>query len=218
MINELITLNVNGYVLKARIPEQTLNAPVLFLLHGWTGNENAMWVFASKIPEDFLLVAPRGPFPTQIRGYGWTEKHPDDRLWNVDDFTVGVNQIEELVDELPEHFPVDFSSYHLIGFSQGAALAYTIALLQPENVSSLACLAGFLPSDASNYLPGNHLNGLRVFISHGTKDQIVPVERGRNAVRELQNAGADVTYCEDDVGHKLSASCFHGIEHFYKEI
>jgi hypothetical protein len=32
----------------------------------------------------------------------------------------------------------------------------------------------------------------------------------------LEKAGATVTYCEEDVGHKLSAGCFRGLESYFR--
>jgi predicted esterase len=31
----------------------------------------------------------------------------------------------------------------------------------------------------------------------------------------LESAGADVTFCEDEVGHKVSAHCLHALEDFF---
>ena len=43
----------------------------------------------------------------------------------------------------------------------------------------------------------------------------MPVYRARESVNLFQKVGALVTYCEDDVGHKLSANCFRGLQTFY---
>ena len=116
-------------------------------------------------------------------------------------------------------FPIgNFSSFHLLGFSQGAALAYSMAILSPERINSLAGLSGFLPDGTTTRLSAGRLNGLPVFIAHGTGDDLVPVDRARAAVAQIEQAGAQVTYCEDDVGHKLSAKCFHGLEAFYQRV
>jgi predicted esterase len=55
-------------------------------------------------------------------------------------------------------------------------------------------------------------------MAHGTQDALVPVARARQARQILLEAGAQVTYCEDDVGHKLSASCFRGLETFFARL
>ena len=54
-----------------------------------------------------------------------------------------------------------------------------------------------------------------MFLAHGAFDEIVPVGRAREAVKLLGQAGAQVTYCEDDVGHKLSLSCFQSLQTFF---
>jgi phospholipase/carboxylesterase len=114
------------------------------------------------------------------------------------------------------NFPnADTSRLHLVGFSQGAALAYTMAILHPERITSLAVLSGFMPDGASSWLDTGRLQGMPVFAAHGTQDDLVPVERARKSVEMLEKAGASVTYCEDDVGHKLSVKCFRGLEAFY---
>ena len=105
-----------------------------------------------------------------------------------------------------------------MGFSQGAALAYTMAMMYPERIASLAGLSGFLPDGATTWLGPNRLKGLPVFIAHGTEDELVPIERARLSVELLEKAGATVTYCEDNVGHKLSAKCFRGLEAFYQQV
>jgi predicted esterase len=33
----------------------------------------------------------------------------------------------------------------------------------------------------------------------------------------LEQAGANVTYCEDEVGHKLSAACLRTLKDFLKD-
>ncbi len=62
------------------------------------------------------------------------------------------------------------------------------------------------------------LAGKSCFMAHGTQDELVPVARARQARQTLLEAGAKVTYCEDDVGHKLSASCFRGMGKFFENL
>jgi phospholipase/carboxylesterase len=208
------TLQLDQWVARTRQPEGSGPFPVYLLLHGLTGDEDVMWVFASRLPVNALLIAPRGLHSSQLGGYSWLPE--TGRKWPlIADFEPAVEAIQELLN--PNFFPAaDFSSLRLVGFSQGAALSYTFGLLQAEKVSALAGLSGFLPEDAPDYIVGQPLRGKRVFAAHGTQDDTVPVERARWAVQTLELAGAQVIYCEDDVGHKLSASCFNGLEGFFK--
>jgi phospholipase/carboxylesterase len=211
---DLQTIEVRGWKVRYRIPEGGGPHPVIVLLHGWTGDEDSMWVFASRLPDDHLLLAPRGLYPSTLGGYAW---HPDQERKNwphIDDFSPAVEALSDLFD----HWTVpngDFSTLRLAGFSQGAALVYSFALRYPQWITALAGLAGFLPDGAAASLDESLLDGVPVYISHGIHDKLVPVARARQAVQLLKKAGAQVTYCESDVGHKLSAGCFNGMEVFF---
>jgi phospholipase/carboxylesterase len=205
----------SGYwTIRTRQPDGEGPFPVIFLLHGWTGDENAMWVFADRLPATHLLVAPRGLYATPLGGYGWVENHK--KVWSsIADFQPAVGALSALLTEklLPD---ADFARISLVGFSQGAALSYALALLQPGCFERVAGLSGFMPTGNEILVNERSLSGKPVFIAHGAKDEIVPIEKAHQAADALELAGARVIYCEDDVGHKLSASCFHGLEVFFQ--
>ena len=208
-------VEIDGWVMRQRRPPGPGLHPVFLLLHGWTGDEDAMWVFAPRLPKDAFLIAPRGLYTTPLGGYGW---HPHEaKAWPwVDDFRPALEALLEVLNT--GHFPgADFSRpLCLAGFSQGAALAFTFALYYPQFVSRMAGLSGFLPDGALALARNQPLQGKTIFMAHGTQDELVPVARAREAADILRQAGAQVNYCEDDVGHKLSADCFKGMEAFFE--
>jgi phospholipase/carboxylesterase len=203
---------IMGIKLKYYIPVGEGQFPVILMLHGWTGDENSMWVFSSKMPAGALLISPRGLFESASGGYGWYRDSLGG-LPALEDFSEGIDQIATVLRS--NLFALgDFSRFMILGFSQGAALAYSLALLRVFNLQALAGLSGFVPDGADKLIAENPLSGLPVFVAHGTKDQIVPVGRARHGLDLLKQAGANVTYCEDEVGHKLSASCFSALREF----
>lgn len=209
-------MQIGEWVLRVRQPEGPGPHPLIVMIHGWTGDENVMWVFAPRLPQDALLVAPRGIHPTLDGGYGWetNEDRAAHRFGQVDALRPAAEALRELI--TPENFPqADFERLSLVGFSQGAAVAYTLGLLYPTWMQKLAGLAGFVPDGAEALVAGRPLEGKPVFHAHGLRDERVPVERARQAVELLEQAGARVTYCEDDVGHKLSLNCFKGLQAFF---
>lgn len=206
--------DLNGWIIRRHVPSGAGPHPVMLMLHGWTGDEDAMWIFASHLPKNCLLLAPRGLYETPLGGYGWHEHKPKAWLW-VDDFRPAMDAILELL--TPQYVPEgNLEDIRLVGFSQGAALAYSFALYYPWQIRSLAGLSGFLPDGAQALSRNRPLVDKKIFIAHGTQDELVSVGRARDAVKLLGEAGAQVTYCEDDVGHKLSASCFQGLQTFFE--
>jgi phospholipase/carboxylesterase len=199
--------------LKFAVPEGEGPFPVILMLHGWTGDENSMWIFASKMPEGSLLISPRGLFPSALGGYGWYRDSVGG-LPELGDFAEAIDLIEAIL--MSDRFSMgDFSRIKMVGFSQGAALVYSLAFRQAYPLTAVAGLSGFVPGGVEDLIEGQPLSGLPVFVAHGTKDQIVPVGRARQGTEVLKKAGAQVTYCEDDVGHRLSASCFRGLKEFF---
>lgn len=191
--------------------------PVALLLHGLTGDENVMGIFASRLPKEYLVISPRGKFRSSGGGFSWLEK--DYGAWpDIATFQGTQDQILTLLDLCQVKFDGDFSAIHVVGFSQGTALAYAFALTHPERVQTISGLAGFLPTGSGDLVDGTPLKGKRVFVSHGIQDDRVPVERARHAVKTLQRAGAEVVYCEADVGHKLDAGCFRSLGEFHKSL
>jgi predicted esterase len=65
-------------------------------------------------------------------------------------------------------------------------------------------------------ISGLPLQEKRIFIAHGTSDDIVPIRAARQTVDLLKKAGAQVEYCESDVGHKVSAICIPALEAFLR--
>lgn len=207
--NGLIDLRLGSWTLKVRPPlEGGSPHPVIFLIHGWTGDERSMWVFASRLPRSALLVAPRAPFVSnhaELDGYSWVEKRAGE-FSQVSAFAPALDSFDDLWEALANQFPeANFDNVSLMGFSQGAAFSFALAMRHPQRVARLAALASFLPAGSEDQLPA--IASVPIFVAHGTRDETVPVAMAREARQALESAGARVQYCESDTGHKLGANC-----------
>lgn len=172
--------------------------PAVVMVHGWLGNENVMWAFEQALPPGAAIFSPRAPLEA-AGGYGWwTEKD------NAQGLRHGLAALREFVIALPDAHAVDPARVMLMGFSQGAAVCGALLLSDPALVRGVALLAGFLPEVAHRWATPGLLTGRRVFITHGLKDETVPVAEARRARETFSGAGAEVTYSEYPVPHKLS--------------
>jgi phospholipase/carboxylesterase len=220
---EITTLEINGWTLQFRPGKGAGSdggkSPLVLMIHGWTGDENVMWIFAQRVPDKAMLIAPRGLYPARNGGFAWQPEFTS-RWSDFRDLIPAADRMIKLLDQLEglsDFRSVDFRQLHLMGFSQGAALVYTLALAYPERVRSLVGLAGFIPGEVISIIQEHPLLDKPVFVAHGSQDEIVPVERARQAVSLLEQAGAKVTYCEDEVGHKLGARCFRAMQTFLRQ-
>jgi phospholipase/carboxylesterase len=119
------------------------------------------------------------------------------------------------IDAYAEGNEIGAGRVDVIGFSQGAALANTLALLNPERIGRVGVLAGFVPRGAESLVRERPLAGKSFFVAHGSLDELVRVEYARLSVELLEAAGANVTFCEEEVGHKIGAGCLRGLESFF---
>ena len=170
LIGELV--QAGDWVYRLRLPEGEGPFPVVMLLHGWTGDENSMALFTSRLPRRSLLIFPRGLYTSPLGGYGWQPHSAPVDSW-VDDFSPACEALSELLS--PQILPLsDLADVSLAGFSQGAALAFTFALLHPSRVRRVAGLASFLPQGAEALARSRPLVGKPVFVAHGSRGRYYP--------------------------------------------
>ena len=215
--NNSTLITFNDWTLRVR--ESNSDSPrLLVMLHGFTGDENSMWVFARRISTDYHLMAPRAPHPTEPSGFSWrpsqggTFGRP-----SLEMLQPAAEALIHLIDEYADSVKLDASQFDLMGFSQGAAMSNLLAFLYPERIRKTGILAGFVPSGLDELVAQRPLTGKPFFVAHGTKDETVPVERARASIEILEQAGAQVTYCEDEVGHKVSLTCLRALKDFLGE-
>jgi phospholipase/carboxylesterase len=82
------------------------------------------------------------------------------------------------------------------GYSDGASYALSLGIANGDLFTHvLAFSPGFMA-------PTGQVGAPRIFVSHGTRDGWLPIERcSRRIVPQLERAGYDVTYREFEGGH-----------------
>ncbi|MBI3161781.1 MAG: hypothetical protein HYZ23_04695 [Chloroflexi bacterium] len=207
----------NDWTLRVR-ESQSERARLLVLIHGWTGDENSMWVFTRGLSPNYWMIAPRAPHLAESSGFSWRPPHSRaDGRPSFETLLPAAEALIRLIDEYSASVRVDARQVDLMGFSQGAAMVNVVGMLHPQRIRKMGVLAGFVPSGLDEMVLKRPLAGKNIFVAHGTQDQMVPVDRARASIELLEQAGAQVTYCEDEVGHKLSANCLRALENYLND-
>lgn len=177
-----------------RSPQGPAGVPVV-MLHGYGGDERSMWIFGQGMPEIHPVYSFRALYPAQEGGFRW---HVG-RRWPPPPSEV----LDPAIDAMRKATAAIDAPHGIlwVGFSQGAALAFHCAS-SGLPTAGVACLAGYLPES-----PTAPPDRLPVFWSHGVQDDRVPFAFALEGAQALRDAGADVDFCQADVGHKLSAGC-----------
>lgn len=213
---EVITFN--NWTLRVR--QSTIEQPkVLVMIHGITGDETSMWVFGRKFSTSYLIIAPRAPFPAQPSGYSWRDvtKHPlqtDFGYPALHMLKSSADDLINLIDQYTASLNIEAKQFDVIGFSQGAAMVSVLGMTYPNRINKMGVLAGFVPSGLDEYIEKKSLAGKNVFVAHGSKDETVSIDRAYASIELLKQAGADVSFVEDEVGHKLGANGMKALEEY----
>jgi phospholipase/carboxylesterase len=214
-LNDTSLISFQNWTLRIRESKQPSNR-LMLLIHGFTGDENSMWVFGRDLPPRYWIVAPRAPYPGEPGGYSWRPiQFENMNQLSLDQLRASAEALIQLVDEYAASARIDPRLFDVMGFSQGGAMSGVLAFLFPQRIRRAAILAGFVPGGLEELVSRRPLEGKPFFVAHGTKDETVPVDRARASVEILERAGAQVTYCEDEVGHKLSATCLRSLKKFF---
>jgi phospholipase/carboxylesterase len=195
--------------------------PLLLLLHGYGSNEADLFSFATELPEEYYVVSARAPYDLQYGSYAWYAINFDadqNKFSDHDQAVISRDLVANFIDELLANYPIDASNVTLIGFSQGSILSYSIALSYPEKVQKVAAMSGYLNLDIiKEKYQANDFNNLKIFASHGTADQVIPVNWARKSIPTIEGLGIEITYKEYPIGHGVSPQNFYDLKNWLLE-
>jgi phospholipase/carboxylesterase len=134
------------------------------------------------------------------------------RTWDVlvDGYGPDGEFIDRALEWTFERLALDTRRLALTGFSDGASYALSLGLTNGDLLTHLIAFSpGFIAS-------ASRRGKLPVFVSHGTRDRVLPIERcSRRIVRQLDRAGYQVRYREFDGPHTVPESIAREALHWF---
>ena len=173
-----------------QLPKSTTNSPLplLVFLHGATQSADDMFWYLDSAPDEagVAILAPNAR----------------DTTWDAitDSFGPDVEFINRALERVFEIVAIDSARVAVGGFSDGATYAISLGLINGDLFKRvLACSPGFVMDSTAQGKPD-------FFISHGTRDHILPIDRcGRRVAADLKARGYEVTFREFNGDHEIPA-------------
>ena len=163
--------------------------PLLIMLHGATQSAGDMFWYLGSTHEEagVAVLAPNS------RDTTWDAMHGGS-------FGVDVEYLNRALERVFETTAIDPARVSVGGFSDGASYALSLGLINGDFFNSIVAFSpGFVISGDIHGQP-------RIYISHGTRDHILPIDRcGRRIAAGLKSYGYDVTFREFEGDHEIPA-------------
>jgi phospholipase/carboxylesterase len=171
-----------------QLPKSSSNAPLplLIFLHGATQTAEDMFWYLDSAPDDtgVAILAPNAR----------------DTTWDAitDSFGPDVQFLNRALERVFNMVAIDPARVAIGGFSDGASYAISLGLINGDLFKRVAAFSpGFVIDGALQGKPS-------VYISHGTRDQILPIDRcGRRIAADLKSRGYEVTFREFEGRHEI---------------
>lgn len=185
--------------------------PLIIILHGFGANEqNLHEPLAPYFDPRFLVVSLRSPIELRPDAYCW---YPIEFVENGLDIKPEAEEkarkkLLSVIDEVVNYYDVDKNKVFLLGFSQGAIMSSTVVMTAPEKIKGAVLLSGQVPLSTDNNLSNAASIGkVDLFISHGKKDNVLPIQDGRDLKAKLEKVGAtNIIYKEHEGAHNLDGA------------
>lgn len=196
-------------------------SPVIFMLHGYGSNEEDLFSFAEELPKEYTIISLRAPYRLPEFGYAWYSINFDEEQgkWSNNEQAVKSRDlVVDFIDEACKLFNLDTKNITLLGFSQGSILSMALAISYPRKIRNVIALSGYLNLEIlkEDYAKENH-SALHFYVSHGTSDQVIPIEWARKTPEFLENLGIEYVYEEFPVGHGVSPQNFYSFRNWLSD-
>ncbi|MCE1274280.1 MAG: phospholipase [Chlorobiales bacterium] len=189
----------------------TEGAPLLVMLHGYGSNEKDLISLAPALDRRLRVFSLQAPIQMGNEMYGWFPIE-----FTQDGITVdreAANRSRELLQGFLRETIASLrpagGKVFLMGFSQGAVMNYLPAFTAPELLHGVIALSGQLPDThpEADAIP-DELKELPFLVVHGLYDEVLPIDKGRQADRWLRNCISEFTYREYPMGHEIDGESF----------
>jgi predicted esterase len=179
------------------IPPTTVDRTLL-LLHGTGGNEHDLLPLAEMLLPGAGVLSPRGN--VLENGMPRFFRRLAEGVFDEPDLRARTAELGDFVRDAAQSYRFEPGNIVAIGFSNGANIAASLLLLYPDILRRAILFRAMVPLRPDT---PPVLHGVRVLMSEGVRDPIIPKAEGEELARMLRAGGADVSLVWQEAAHGL---------------
>lgn len=181
--------------------------PALIMLHGLNSNENDLMPLARAIDKRICVVSVQAPLSDEPNSHKWFSMRFDGNKIICNDAQVERSRLvlKQFLEEAIVAYNLDPQNIVMMGFSQGGIMAYQFSISTPHLIKGSAILSSYvLESNKLKIGKIDDLKNLKMFISHGKEDNVIPYQKAVESMRFLENINIPFQFKLYPVAHTIS--------------
>lgn len=212
--DELIIVNSSHRAYHLYIPTNYINAPIVILFHGHSGNYDMLlgldgvtapykeWLSIAE-RENVILLIPNGEFINNLNK-GWNDCRSDAATNSKSD---DVLFISSAIDEIITKYEANPKRVYLNGTSNGGHMCIRLANELPEKITAFATIVA---ANAVNSKCSNSTVPVSALFMNGTADPILPYDGGQMSSNrgEVFSTASTIDYWVNRNGTESTADLF----------
>lgn len=162
--------------LPVKYKDTNKNWPLLLFLHGAGERGNDLEMLKTHGPPKLVEKGKEFPFlvlsPQCSIGLCWTNQY-----------------LDKLLTDIVEQYRIDTERIYITGLSMGGFGTWSLTIKYPKRFAAIAPICG-----GANPLMVKFIKHIPIWVFHGAKDRIVPIERSQEMVDAYTKLGVKVKF------------------------
>jgi predicted esterase len=194
-------------------PQQGTKAPeegfgLVIVLPGGDGGEDfnpfVKRIYMNALPENYLVAQPVAVKWTAKQAITWpTEKNKaKEQKFSTEEF------ISKVIDDVAAKHKLNPEHIFTLSWSSGGPAAYAISLSNKKVTGSFVAMSVFKAGDFPSL---DNAKGRAYYLYHSPDDRTCPIRFAKQAVKDLENKGANVKLAAYEGGHGWRGDVFGDI-------
>lgn len=161
--------------------------PIFITLHGTGGDEHNLIPVAEALNPEYTAIGIRGT--VNENGMNRYFKRTAEGVYDLEDLEVRGQKLQAFIEELGEKHSFSMEDVILLGFSNGSNIAINMLLRENNKFKQAMLLAPMYPVKLDTV---NDLSDVRIFLSMGENDPIVPLSESERVIDLFKERNASI--------------------------
>ena len=205
---------------------------LIIMLHGYGDNADNFIHLSRSIDQKewkaaYIALNAPSTLEGNVIGYQWFDLYPN----GIYIAEAGPKEIKQILKEVHDsiikiintidryctQLKLTYEDCILMGFSQGGMMTFEVGNFLQKKLAGLGIISGRIMQDQE--LTNAHLLNTPIFISHGERDEVIPIHSYHQAVKFLQTNNCNYeSHMLSEDAHNISTQTITLFQNFIKKI